>query len=509
VRTTLGPIFLAGLFVVAGLGILHALRPFAHRPLRGAIATIVGAVGLAYMIGVAAVILIAIALLVLGVTLSLASFTVLALAVAVVGLAIGMLRLRRTPGELAAPARIAVPARVDLIAIGVAVLLFGGYMLAVLTQYTSAPMAEWDSWTIWTRKGVALFTIGNLDPNFWASPAYTFMHQDYPLLLPMLENLHFNAIGRVDTQSVHVQFWFLMFAFPWALGYLAARSGRALIWAPVAMGAALTPAFITVMIGGLADVPSAVFVCAGVLALGLWVDTRDRFNLAVATILLAGAASTKNEGLLAAAVALVIAGVVSIPERPRRALKDWAVAVVVFGLAIAPWQLWAASQGVPKDVNAGDGLNPIYLFEHFDRFMPSVRALEAQIVDQTRWSYVVPIAIVIAAVAIFVRRATRAGAFYLLCGLAVFFSLVWAYWASPHPLDAYLAQSAFRVVDGLVAVSMAALVHLAPRLASMAPFAGVEADPPDGETAALEPGAETEAGRRTPVPAGLLAFWRA
>jgi hypothetical protein len=43
----------------------------------------------------------------------------------------------------------------------------------------------------------------------------------------------------------------------------------------------------------------------------------------------------------------------------------------------------------------------------------------------------------------------------------------------------------------------------------MAPLAGVEAEPPDGESVALEPGAEPEAGRRTPVPAGLLAFWRA
>jgi hypothetical protein len=508
VRTTIAPVLLAGLFVVAGLGILHALRPFPRRPVAGALATLLGAVGLAYMLGVAVVVLLAIALLVLGVSLSLGTFTLLALAVAGAGLLAGV--LRRSRAEFAAPARIAVPMRIDRIAIAVAAVLFGGYLLLVLSQYTSAPMAEWDSWTIWTRKAVALYTLQTLVPDFWSAPAYTFMHQDYPLLLAMLENLHFRAIGRVDTQSVHVQFWFLMLAFPWALGYLAARSGRALIWAPLAIGVALTPAFITVAIGGLADVPSAVFVAAGVLALGLWVDTRDRFNLAVATILLAGAASTKNESLLAAAVALVMAGIVSIPERPRRALKDWGVAVVVFVLAIAPWQLWAASQGVPKDVNAGEGLNPVYLINHIDRAWPSVKALQQQLVDQTRWSYIIPLAILTVLVALYARRATRAAVFYALCGAGVFFSLVWAYWASPHPLDAYLAQSAFRVVDGLAGVGMAALMHLAPRLASMAPLAGPGAEPPDGERVALEPGAKPEAGTPpTPVPAGLLAFRRA
>jgi hypothetical protein len=377
-------------------------------------------------------------------------------------------------------------------------------------MYTSAPTVEWDSWSIWARKAVALFEMKTLVPAFWSAKPYTFMHQDYPLLLPMLEDLHFKAVGRIDTQSVHVQFWLLLVAFPWAMGYLVARAGRAAVWAPVVLGATAAPAIATVLIGGLADVPVALFVGGGVLALGMWVDTRERFYLAVATILFAGAASTKNEGILAAAVALLMAGVVSFPERPRRALRDLAVAVVVFVLAVAPWQLWAASAGVPKDVNAGEGLNPIYLAKHIDRFWPSVKALVAQVADQSRWSYFVPLAIVVAVMAVLVRHATRAAAFYLLTAAGVFLSLVWAYWASPHPLDLYLAQSAFRVVDGLAAVTMATLAHVGARLAGLAPFAGAPAEPPDGERAALEAGEpEPIPAKRSLAPAGLLAFWRA
>ena len=507
-RSVLGPVFLAGLFAVAGLGVLHAIRPFAVRPLRPALLNAVAALGLAYLLGIATVLPAAIALLVFGVALSLPAFTVLALGIAAVGIAVGVVRRADAP-----PPRevvpLALPTRVDRVFVLGAAALLLGFALLVLPLYTSAATVEWDAWSIWTRKAVALFELNTLVPAFWTAKPYAFMHQDYPILLPLLENLHFKAIGRIDTQSVHVQFWLLLVAFPWAMGYLVARAGRAAVWAPVVLGAAAAPAIATVIIGGLADVPVALFVGCGVLALGMWVDTRDRSFLAIATVLLAGAASIKNEGLLAAGVALLMAAVVSVPERPRRSLRDLGVAVAVFALAVAPWQVWAASAGVPKDVNAAEGLNPIYLARHLDRVWPSVQSLQAQILDQARWSWFVPFAIVVIVMALVVRRATRAAAFYALTGGGFFLALVWAYWASPHPLALYLAQSAFRVVDGLAAVAMASLAHLGPRIAGMVPFAGAPVEPADREVAALEPGAEPALYKPPRSPAGLLAFWRA
>ncbi|MEA2246257.1 MAG: hypothetical protein QOH46_786, partial [Solirubrobacteraceae bacterium] len=48
-------------------------------------------------------------------------------------------------------------------------------------------------------------------------------------------------------------------------------------------------------------------------------------------------------------------------------------------------------------------------------------------------------------------------------------ALVWAYWASTYPVDWYLGTSAYRVVSSVAAISMAALIHLTPRLAALAP----------------------------------------
>lgn len=505
-RTALGPIFLAGLFLAAGGGVLHGIRPFRRSPLQW-----LSAAGLAYLVGVSVVLLIAIALMTAGVSMSLPGFTALALAVAATGFAVGILRLRDAPAGIAASAARAYRGdRTDRIVIVALTVGFAAFALTMLIQFTSVPWFDWDGWAIWMAKAKALFYFNGLDPRFFAGSSYTYTHQDYPVLLPTLEMLHFRAIGRVDRQSVHVQFWIILVAFPWALGYLASRAGRPAVWAPIVFGAVTAPAVYTVIVAGLADVPVAIWVTCGVLAMGLWIEGGRREDLAVAIILLAAAANIKNEGLLAAVVVMAMAAIVLVTERPRRRLLELGAGVAVFVVAIAPWQLWAASHHVPKDVKPGDGLNPAYLVSHFDRFMPAVHELLNQITNQDRWNYFVPLAIAAAAAAFLIRRASRPAAFYLLSGVGFFFALVWAYWAAPYDEATYLSQSAFRVVGGLTGISMAALAHLAPRLAAREePVA--PADEPAGlvEASVVQETAEPVKVGRSRTPAGLLTFWRA
>jgi 4-amino-4-deoxy-L-arabinose transferase-like glycosyltransferase len=284
------------------------------------------------------------------------------------------------------------------------------------------------------------------------------------------------------------------------------------VWAPIALGAVAAPAIVTVMIGGLADAPVAIWVACAVLAMGLWIDSGRRADLAIATILLAGAASIKNEGILAAVIVLLVAAIVLVGERPRRRLRELGAAAAVFVIAILPWQLWAAAHSVPKDVKLGDALNPGYMVSHADRIPPAVAELLKQLTDESRWSYFLPLALLAGIVAIAVRRATRAAAFYLLTAVGCFVALVWAYWASPYPITWYLTTSGFRVVGVVAGVAMAAVVHLAPRLAALGPLGAMTPDvaepPADEERAELTAGDDAPA-RRERVPAGLLAFWRA
>jgi hypothetical protein len=451
---------LAAVFLLVGLGLLHAIRPFPPGPLRRSLTSLVAAAGLAYLVGVSVLLLIAIALLVLGISLSFAAFVLLGLAVGALGALGGRQRAATVSRITVDPLQ-----RIDRLVLVVCGVTFGGFALVSLPEYASAPTVDFDSWAIWTPKAIALFSYDTLKPDFWTAPAYASLgiHQEYPILLPMLESLHFRAIGRVDTQSVHVQLWLLLVAFPWGLGYLASRSGRAAVWAPLALGAAAAPAIVTVMVSGYADVPLIVFLSCGVLSLGLWIDGGDRADLAIATILLAGSAGIKQEGLIIAAIAFAAAGVVRLREWRR--LIELATAAGIFLLAIIPWQVWVAGHDIPKEIQPSNAIDPGFLSDHAGRIWPSLEVLYSELFDEGRWNFFAPLAILVAVVALASRMATRAAAFYLITGVGAFLALLWSFWIAPATVSFYAITSAPRVVGVVVAVSIAAVVHLAPRLA--------------------------------------------
>jgi hypothetical protein len=454
-RQLLAPVLVAGLLLAAGLGLTSTVVPVL-RSWRRAVA----AAGLAYLIGVAAVASVDIALLTAGVRLGLTAFTVTCLALAIGGASLGWRFGPPVPDGRHATPR----SRLDAVIAPVLGGMFAAFAVVALLRYVGAPLDTWDAWSIWTRKAIVLLNSGSLDPRLFTAPQYGFIHQDYPLLVPVLEAIHFRAVGGLNTQSVHFVFWTMLAAFPWALAYLAARGGRPVIWAPLVLAAATVPAFLTGMVTAYADVPLAIFLATGVLALGYWVETLARADLAVATVLLAGAASTKNEGLVGSVLAFVIAGLVLVRHVPRRRLVDLAVAAAAFVVAAAPWRIWVAANGIEGDVSLGKALNPGYLLDRADRIWPSIDALYYQLQDQGSWLYVLPLALIVLAAVIGFRLGRRPAAFYLLTGATFFVALVWVYWSAPYDIHWYLGTSAYRVVGGIAAIAIAALLHLTPRL---------------------------------------------
>jgi hypothetical protein len=178
--------------------------------------------------------------------------------------------------------------------------------------------------------------------------------------------------------------------------------------------------------------------------------------------LLVGSANTKNEGLMAAVVALSVAAAVTAVGPRHAGLKPLGVAAVALMAGILPWRVWIAAHGIHGDIRLRNGLNPSYLADHADRIWPSVQSLYAQLVDATSWLYVVPFAAALALVCLSVRQRRSLAAFYLATGLLAFAALVWIYWISPNvPLDFYLATSAYRVVSVVTAIAFAALLQLA------------------------------------------------
>lgn len=457
-RQVIGPLLVVALLTAAGLGLLSAVTP-----VLGSWRRALGAAGLAYLVGVAAVGLIDIALLVAGVSVDLPVFVATCLGVAGAGWLAGR-RLHpqgpESPGPLA-PRETRLESR-WAVALGGCLAAFA---IIALIRYVQAPLDGWDAWSIWNRKAIVLLNSGSIDPRLFTTPQFVFIHQDYPLLLPLLESIHYRAIGELNTQSVHFVFWTLLVAFPWALAGLAARGGRPLLWMPIVLAGATAPAYFTLLGTGYADAPLAIFLATGTLALGYWIEGGSRADLAIATMLLAGAASIKNEGLIAATLIFIVAAIVTLRGVARRRRLDLGIAALVFLVALAPWRIWLAANHIHGDVSLRRALDPGVLLHSTNRVWLSIDALYFQLQNQGQWLYLLPLSLLVAGAAIALRISRRPAAFYLLSGIAFYVALVWVYWSSTNEIHWYLDTSASRVVEGIAAIAIAALLHLAPRLA--------------------------------------------
>ena len=100
------------------------------------------------------------------------------------------------------------------------------------------------------------------------------------------------------------------------------------------------------------DIPLAYLVALAALLLVLWLEEQQPWQLAVATIFLAGAMLTKREGILFTVCVLVATFAATWAERRLRWKPLLVTGLVAFALAL-PWRIWFVAHGLP-----GDGPTP-------------------------------------------------------------------------------------------------------------------------------------------------------
>jgi hypothetical protein len=459
VRTPTGIVAVTALLTFAGLGLLRGTG-FVGHTVRQALASL----GLAYLAGAAAVSFTGVFLLTLGITFRLSVFTVVCLLIGAAGL--WFARRRPTPAATAergpSPGFDEIPRSLRLALVGLAV---GAAIYAILwlLTFVHIPLHAWDSWSIWGRKAVILATSDGLPRAFFASDAYAFAHQDYPLLLPLLESVYFRAMGTVDTESVHAVFWLLLVSFIGALAYLGARVARPWVWAAVALSVLFAPLMYGQLSTGYADVPMSLFLALGALMVARWALSQDPRELALAALLLAAAAGTKREGA-AFALAVLLAAIPLCPRPRRSSLVRLALAGLGVAVALAPWRIWVAVQGIEGDLPLARGIDPSYLWDRLDRVLPTIEALLREIPKQGGW--LVPAAGILGvlAVALAGERGRNIAAFYLLAGTGCLASVVWSFMITRDSLDYQIGTSAPRVVIATVLLAAPAVLHLAGEL---------------------------------------------
>jgi hypothetical protein len=353
--------------------------------------------GLGYLVGVAAFGIVWTELLVFGVPFG--GWQVIATLVfgtwlcAAIGLWRGMPLPRRAAGS---PWATTTSLLVTAAGIALVGLLFEAFFRSARLQSVQA----FDAWAFWIPKAKAIYFFGGLDQQiFTVSPGPT-----YPPLVPILDAAAFHAMGSADVVTLHLQFWCLVLGGTAAVvGCLARHVPAWALW-PSLLLVLTVPRFGEALMAPQSDVLVDLFFVVGVLLLALWLEDGHSWRLGPVAVLFAGAALTKREGLLFAAVALVVAFAAAWPKR-RRSWPPLAVVTVAVVVAAVPWRLWYRSHGIggeaPSDVGGAGSA---------DRALDALRLSVEVLFDRGLWS-VLPFALVLAFALAFAWGSRRQAAY--------------------------------------------------------------------------------------------------
>lgn len=450
-RAALGIVWPTCLLVLAGYGVLLGLG-IVRLTLRSALP----ALGLAYLAGVCAVFLVGVALLVAGVGFHLPLFTATCLVFMVGGVLLGARASSLSrEGELGRDPALPRVVKPSLTILG---LLTAGYLVVLLLAAAVQPMDAWDAWSIWTHKAMLLAHFDGLPERFFAGPAYGFMQQEYPLLLPLLESIHLRAMGEENQAALHAVPWLLMVGFVGALGFLTWRVRSSGAWLATLLLAALVPGAYWQLKTGYADFPMAFLLGAGVLSLGLWLRSGQQGELALASLLLAGAASVKIEALPMVAFGFVAAALLLAHGREWAQLRRVVLAGAGVVLMVMPWLIWLAIHDIRSEVPLADGLTPSYLIDRLERLWPAMKALSWDLLKQGGW--IAPVACLTIALALRARPDRRIAAFYLVTAAGAFASVLWVFVVKEEALQSQIDNAAGRVVIGSLFILLAGMAQL-------------------------------------------------
>lgn len=330
VRALAGLAALQGVYLAAGASVLFALRGWSTRLL-----------GLAYLLGVAALGVLWTVLLAAGVPFGGATITLSAVLAVAGGVTTG---LRRGFGvELPRPS---VGRAVLVAAAGVA--LVGIYLEALFRSARLFGLFSFDGWAFWVTRGKAIYFFHGFDEQVFSAVP----HPSYPPLVPILDAAAFHAMGGADVVTLHVQYWAFAVAFvAAAAGLLAGRVPAWVLWPSLALALVL-PRMRSSVLAPQGDLLLDYLVVGAATLLALWAVDRQAWRLHGAAILLCGAVLVKREGLVLGLCVLVAALAATLPQRraawPRLAVV--AVALVVVGL---PWSLWYRAHGIDGELGTG------------------------------------------------------------------------------------------------------------------------------------------------------------
>jgi len=298
------------------------------------------------------------------------------------------------------------------------------------------------------------------------NPSLTYAHLDYPILQPLLEASFFRAVGGVDLRLWHVELWVVFAAAIWTLGWLLAPLGGRRPWVVVLAVLSVSPLVVSLTSLGNADATMAGLLGCATLSLGIWLERGGRAHVVLGALLLAGAASVKNDGLAyAAAVLVALAAVVLVQRgRGRGRRRDLALGGALFVGGVLPWQLYTALNSSAQTQTPSPWevvTRPEFLADRLSFLWRGLEQVAVQQVNGSTWGLIVPAFLVLGGVLLAVGRHRPLVAFYGLAWFLGVLAIAYTYWVTViGDLQAFEERTGPRIAAGSIFVAAAGLAHL-------------------------------------------------
>ncbi len=345
-------------------------------------------------------------------------------ALAVVAVSLGVRRFFPAVAGAPAAANNGDPLTRVLVVGGIAIVA-----LALAAAFIAAVNANADSsydlWINWIVKGKAIYYFHHLSTGLSGVTRYA--HFNYPLFLPTLIATEFHWMGGDHPVLLPLQQSIILIAFFTAVATLLSRRVPRFVVYPWLAMLIVAPAFWLRAIYVLPDLTMAYFVALAAITGILWLDEQRSAWLVLATLFIAAAALTKNEGLSLGGLLVVVLFGAALAIHGRRGLKSL---VLVLGLtALEPWHLWLRTHGLSTATAEYDWheiFHPHYLHEKFSRLRYALLSMERWIFAGNEWLFMPALL----AVALIIVATTRPALAIAVAGWLVgaFFGISVVFW---------------------------------------------------------------------------------
>jgi hypothetical protein len=338
--------------------------------------------------------------------------------------------------------------------------LIGGLFVAGIVVYfeglfragrLAGVAREWDSWANWLPKSRSLFLTEHLDLEFLAVvPQLT----SYPPGHTTIQALAFHAMGSADTVTLHTQYSFMAVFFALGVIGLLAQRVRDLILFPVLLAFLVAPYLLDWTTTVYADIPMGYLIALAALLVFLWIDERQSWHLAAATVLLSGAMLTKREGMLFAVCVLFAGLAASFGDRRElwgRLLGSGLIALAL----VLPWRIWFMAHGI-SSVGPDTGYDGH--LSDLDRLWPAFEISLRSLVHQDLWHFA-PILALAAILLALLGRAWRISVYAAASLVAGIGAVTWVLWVN-HGLTLIHDDWAIRRLIGTPVLVLAVLTPL-------------------------------------------------